>query len=251
MGESDEQLWGLVLELSAQLSANQRECDSIRLKLHQVRGQVMHATTGYALRRFNVDLSQETFTSQVERLNAQLVLENQMLAHEARQLGTLLRETETTLETVMSKFRAFSHAAQRYGLDLNAYYEQRLNDESAQREMVERMSEEKRNVAIERLGELVHGTLSVLDDENGASQESLEGAIEIERLRTENNVLRGLLDMQRSIPPGTNGSESVQDVPAGLASTIAVAQGAAAGAAESAAAAVKNTSSIDEVDTTR
>ena len=248
MGEADEQLWGLVLELSAQLSANQKTCDSIRSQLHQMQGQVMHATTGYALRRFNVDLSQETFTSQVERLNAQLVVENQTLAHEARQLGTLLRDTENTLETIMAKFRALSHATQHYGLDLNAYYEGRLDCETKKRDEIERAGEEQRNSAIKRLGELIRGTLGVLE---GDDADSLEGATELERLRVENGVLRGLLDMQRSIACSPEPSTSVQDVPAGHASTDAVAQGAAVGHAASAAAASKTSTSVDEVDASR
>lgn len=41
-------------------------------------------------------------------MNAQLVVENQTLQHENRQLSVLLKDYETTLEQVMSKFR--SHA---------------------------------------------------------------------------------------------------------------------------------------------
>ncbi|WFD35240.1 hypothetical protein MCUN1_002091 [Malassezia cuniculi] len=247
MGEADEQLWGLILELSAQLSANQKTCESIRSELNQMQGKVMHATTGYALRRFNVDLSQETFTTQLERLNAQLVIENQTLAHEARQLGALLRETENTLETVMAKFRAFSHATQRYGLELNAYYEQRLGDEAAKRDSLELSGEEQRNDAIKRLGDLVQRTLGVLDSEDG---DELDGATELERLRVENGMLRGLLDMQRSMSLPEEPATSVQDVPAALASTDAVAQGAAAGdaASKEAAAASDTLATVDEVD---
>lgn len=83
-------------------------------------------TSGFVLRRFNVDLSKgelchslrgvalylckpsETFESELERKNAQLIIENQSLLHENKQLNTLLKEYETTLETVMSKFRNHS-----------------------------------------------------------------------------------------------------------------------------------------------
>ena len=39
-------------------------------------------------------------------MNASLLLENQGLMHENKQLGSLLKEYEQTLETVMAKFRS-------------------------------------------------------------------------------------------------------------------------------------------------
>jgi hypothetical protein len=38
-------------------------------------------------------------------MNAQIVIENQTLLHENKQLSILLKEYEGTLETVMAKFR--------------------------------------------------------------------------------------------------------------------------------------------------
>lgn len=38
-------------------------------------------------------------------MNAAIVIENQTLQHENKQLNGLLKEYETTLETVMTKFR--------------------------------------------------------------------------------------------------------------------------------------------------
>lgn len=77
------------------------------------------------LRRFNTDLSQgstgssnaacliilrvplaEVFESELERMNASLIIENQTLLHENKQLNSLLKEYEQTLETVMTKFRS-------------------------------------------------------------------------------------------------------------------------------------------------
>lgn len=49
-------------------------------------------------------------------MNASLVIENQTLQHENKQLSVLLKEYEQTLETVMSKFR--SHAVSN-SVDLN------------------------------------------------------------------------------------------------------------------------------------
>ena len=47
----------------------------------------------------------ETFESELERMNAQIIIENQTLLHENKQLSILLKEYESTMETVMSKFR--------------------------------------------------------------------------------------------------------------------------------------------------
>lgn len=44
-------------------------------------------------------------------MNASLVIENQTLLHENKQLGSLLKEYEQTLETVMAKFRSQSVCA--------------------------------------------------------------------------------------------------------------------------------------------
>lgn len=92
--------------------------------------RAQHVSTGLTLRRFNVDISKgasscrhhriskelsgdgtnftETFESELERTNAQIVIENQTLLQENRQLSLLLKEHEQTMETIMSKFR--SHA---------------------------------------------------------------------------------------------------------------------------------------------
>jgi hypothetical protein len=48
----------------------------------------------------------EVFESELERMNASLIIENQTLLHENKQLNSLLKEYEQTLETVMTKFRS-------------------------------------------------------------------------------------------------------------------------------------------------
>ncbi|WFD24366.1 hypothetical protein MEQU1_003065 [Malassezia equina] len=196
-GDPSERLWSLVLDLSAQVTANQKLVESLKKQLEDLQGQAIHDKTGYALRRFNVDLSQEAFLTQVERLNAQLANENTMLSHESKQLGTLLRECESTLETVMGKFRAFSHAAQQHGLDLSAYYESRLE---AQTRKVDAASERESHAVFnmhQRLGDLVRGALQSFDREDElGSGPSLEQATELEHLRQENETLRLLLGMR-------------------------------------------------------
>jgi len=47
----------------------------------------------------------ETFESELERMNAHFIIENQTLLHENKQLSLLLKEYENTMETIMTKFR--------------------------------------------------------------------------------------------------------------------------------------------------
>lgn len=47
----------------------------------------------------------EEFHSELEKFASHLILENQSLQHENKQLSALLKEYENTLENVMSKFR--------------------------------------------------------------------------------------------------------------------------------------------------
>ena len=56
----------------------------------------------------------EVFESELERQNAQIVIENHSLLHENRQLSMLLKEYEHTMETIMSRFR--SHAVRAINL---------------------------------------------------------------------------------------------------------------------------------------
>lgn len=48
----------------------------------------------------------EVFESELERMNASFIIENQNLLHENKQLNAMLKEYEQTLDTVMAKFRA-------------------------------------------------------------------------------------------------------------------------------------------------
>ena len=87
--------------------------------------------SGCSLRRVNIDLSKgeryrvhdcerdlclthlphchavpsEVFESELERANAQIIIENHTLMQENKQLSALLKEYEETMETVMTKFR--------------------------------------------------------------------------------------------------------------------------------------------------
>ncbi|KAG8707570.1 hypothetical protein FRC09_001750 [Ceratobasidium sp. 395] len=116
-------LWSLVCELSEQLNNNKAVAASLQAQANTLKSQAIHNGTGFALRRFNTDLSKEVFETELERMNAAIIIENQTLQHENKQLNTLLKEYETTLETVMAKFRSQAHAAQQHELNLTRHYE--------------------------------------------------------------------------------------------------------------------------------
>ncbi|WVQ75551.1 hypothetical protein IAR50_005178 [Cryptococcus sp. DSM 104548] len=115
-------LWSLVGELSEQLSNNRALVTQLKARADNVQGQAVHVGTGFPLRRFNVDISAEEFQTELEAFSSHLVLENQQLQHENKQLNALLKEYEQTLETVMGKFRGIAHTSQQHDLSLHSYY---------------------------------------------------------------------------------------------------------------------------------
>ncbi|KAM0791232.1 hypothetical protein ACM66B_005713 [Microbotryomycetes sp. NB124-2] len=125
-GSELDRLWALLGELSTQLSHNRLQTEELQQRAEELKNQAVHTQTGFTLRRFNIDVSQEEFESELERLNVQLVLENQNLQQENRQLSALLKDYESTLDTVMAKFRAYAFATQQHHLDLVRHYENML-----------------------------------------------------------------------------------------------------------------------------
>ncbi|WWC91165.1 uncharacterized protein L201_006106 [Kwoniella dendrophila CBS 6074] len=119
-------LWGLVGELSEQLASNRALVTQLKSRSDNVKGQAAHVGTGFPLRRFNLDISNEEFQSELEAFSSHLVTENQQLQHENKQLNALLKEYEQTLETVMGKFRGIAHSSQQHDLSLHSYYTQLL-----------------------------------------------------------------------------------------------------------------------------
>ncbi|WWC63985.1 uncharacterized protein I303_106591 [Kwoniella dejecticola CBS 10117] len=115
-------LWGLVGELSEQLANNRALVTQLKSRSDNVKGQAVHAGAGFPLRRFNLDITNEEFQTELEAFASHLVMENQQLQHENKQLNALLKEYEQTLETVMGKFRGVAHSSQQHDLSLHSYY---------------------------------------------------------------------------------------------------------------------------------
>ncbi|PWN35816.1 uncharacterized protein FA14DRAFT_160812 [Meira miltonrushii] len=168
-GEELQRLWTLVSELSSQLSANQQLCQSLQAQADELKGQALHSGTGYTLRRFNLDISKEKFESELEKVNSQLVMENQQLAHENKQISILLREYESTLETIMAKFRSFSHATQQHTLALTSHYETLLSNNAYEVANADLRANTAFSEHLSHLGSLVR--LALRDFEGEANEE--------------------------------------------------------------------------------
>jgi len=148
-------VWQLVAELSEQLNANRAATAALQAQAGVLKGQAIHNGTGFVLRRFNTDISKENFESEVERMNAALVIENQQLQHENKQLNVVLKEYEQTLETVMSKFRSQAHAAQQHELTLTRHYESLLMSRESSSLNQDLTSSTKLSASLSRLSSLI------------------------------------------------------------------------------------------------
>lgn len=205
----------MVQELSEQLAHNQKLVSTLQNQTGTLKGQALQNGTGYSLRRFNVDLSQEVFESELERANAQTIIENQTLVHENKQLSMLLKEYEQTMDTVMTKFRNHALAAQQHELTLRRHYETlwlsraavSVNGDIASNshisESLHRLTENLRKLLRSLGGEDPEASndtdekpltelVNYLDDESREDW-SVEREAEIARLEKENEELRKML----------------------------------------------------------
>ncbi|KAI0001765.1 hypothetical protein BJV77DRAFT_1155139 [Russula vinacea] len=98
--------WQIINEISEQLTHNQKFTASLLSQTESVKAEAGNSKSDYTLRRFNVDISKENLESELERTNAQIIIENHTLLQENKQLSLLLKEYEQTMETIMSKFHS-------------------------------------------------------------------------------------------------------------------------------------------------
>lgn len=165
-GDEVSQLWALLGELSSQLKINREAAAVLQSQADDLKGQLHHARTGYALRRFNVDVSKEVYSSELERLHVSLVRDNNTLSYENRQLMLLARDYHQTLEQVMTKFRAFCHATQSHVLNLTAHYERQLSAQSYHQAHDALYASTSSTATLEHLGTLVRRALRVAEGED-------------------------------------------------------------------------------------
>ncbi|KAM5536005.1 hypothetical protein V8D89_010263 [Ganoderma adspersum] len=115
--------WQILHELSEQNALNHKIAASLASQAHSLKGDAANIASGFSLRRVNVDISKEAFESEIERQNAQIIIENHTLLQENKQLSALLKEYEETMGNVMSKFRNHAFAAQQHELTMTRHYE--------------------------------------------------------------------------------------------------------------------------------
>ncbi|KAF9077604.1 hypothetical protein BDP27DRAFT_1208716 [Rhodocollybia butyracea] len=227
-GSGDEitQLWAVITDLSEQLNQNRSTSVSLYAQAGGVKNQALHSQTGFVLRRFNADQPREVYESELDRMNMVMSAENQSLLHDNKQLNTLIKEYEQTLDTLMSTFRNRAQTVQESELSLIRHYESnllQLEEENSSKELeastrisesISRMSEVLRNCLREVAGERTsrRDTLGgeydpdLLEREpwqsmNAAQAEwALEREIELARLERENEELRALITAGQAIP---------------------------------------------------
>ncbi|KAH8824892.1 hypothetical protein DL96DRAFT_1500342 [Flagelloscypha sp. PMI_526] len=119
-------LWGLITELSEELNRNRHLAVSLYTDTGNIKNQALHSQTGFVLRKYNMDKTQEQYEAELERMNKAMSAENQGLAHDNKQLNVLIKEYEQGLEVVMSDFRNRAQDVQSRELSLIRHYEEQL-----------------------------------------------------------------------------------------------------------------------------
>ncbi|KAJ7269320.1 hypothetical protein B0H12DRAFT_1095213 [Mycena haematopus] len=159
-------IWQIVHELSEQLAQNQKATSALQAQAAALKNQATHTGTGFVLRRFNTDIANETFESELERMNAQIVIENQTLLHENKQLSILLKEYESTLDTVMVKFRNHALATQQHELNLTRHYEALLLTRETQNLSMDLASGTDLARSLQHVSQLLRGMLRSMAGED-------------------------------------------------------------------------------------
>ncbi|KAF8916995.1 hypothetical protein CPB85DRAFT_232364 [Mucidula mucida] len=194
------QLWNLILELSEQLNQNRQLSVSLHSQVGSAKNQAVHNKTGFVLRRFNLDKSQDVYDDELQKMNNAIRDENTGLQHDNKHLNTLIKDYEQTLESLMSNFRNRAQDVQERELSLIREYEERLlalEEQNAARDLATSTTVSE---AIARLSYIMR---QVLHHESGedtdpvdavaAAEYAMEREIELARLEKENEELRRML----------------------------------------------------------
>ncbi|KDQ62562.1 hypothetical protein JAAARDRAFT_54489 [Jaapia argillacea MUCL 33604] len=161
-------VWGLISELSEQLTQNRSLSAALHAQLGKVKTQAIHSQTGFVLRRFNQDKPRETYEAELERMNSAMSAENQALLHDNKQLNALIKEYEQTLETVMSTFRTRANEVQEHELSLIREYETRLVAQETEDLNAELASSTQLSESLSRISTLLRQVIRLTNGEDGA-----------------------------------------------------------------------------------
>jgi hypothetical protein len=154
----------------------------------------------------------EAFESELERMNAHFIIENQTLLHENKQLSVLLKEYENTMETIMAKFRNHAVrpiialyylslmgetikqlAAQQHELTLTRHYEGLILACDSQNQFNDLATETQTAISMQRLAQSLRGLYRSM---TGEDPEPADDSVE----DTEVDV-QSLLDALTENPP--------------------------------------------------
>ncbi|KAG5652890.1 hypothetical protein H0H81_003254 [Sphagnurus paluster] len=204
------QLWALIQELSEQLNQNRSISVSLHAQAGKIKNQAVHSQTGFVLRRFNLDKTKDEYDSELERMNASMIAENQGLQHDNKQLNTLIKEYEQTLESLMSQKDVQERELsliREYETKLLARQEEFVNHDlstsTAVSDSFARISHLLRQCLRSLGGEDADSPTTRIDDEEdrepwtiaAASDHALEREIELARLEKENEELRRMMGL--------------------------------------------------------
>ncbi|EIM22876.1 hypothetical protein WALSEDRAFT_59657 [Wallemia mellicola CBS 633.66] len=202
-------LFELISQLSEQLGQNRLACHSLQQQADELKEQALHTVSGFALRRYNTDITKEQFEMECERMNAHLMTENQNLQYENRQLTSLMKEFESTVDIIMDKFRIQSYSTQQHELSLVRYYEELLEQSEESMEQNNLNLELNYSNLFQRLSELVVKALRSLEGES----EDMEYKTRICQLEEENRTLRTLLGLALEDQPASPDKQDKLQLP--------------------------------------
>ncbi|KAI0684923.1 hypothetical protein BC835DRAFT_1421790 [Cytidiella melzeri] len=121
-------VWSLLNEVSEHLAQNRNTSIGLHSLAGGVKTQAIHSQTGFVLRRFNLDNLSfiDEYNAELERMNAQMIVENNTLQNDNKQLNALIKEYEQTLENVMGTFRTQANEVQQRELTIVRDYERKI-----------------------------------------------------------------------------------------------------------------------------
>ncbi|KAH8997446.1 hypothetical protein EDB92DRAFT_1813876 [Lactarius akahatsu] len=182
--------WQIISDISDQLAHNQKFASSLLSQAESLKADAGSLKSESTLRRFNVDISKDAFLaealeSELERSNAQIIIENHTLQQENKQLSLLLKEYEQTVETIMTKFRSHTVAAQQHQVSLTEYYDLLLAHEPPP--PAEPANNPTLNIALHRLNRALQAALhSIGGDvpgETSLTSEDADASAEVDDLQ--------------------------------------------------------------------
>ncbi|CAG8444144.1 14351_t:CDS:2 [Ambispora leptoticha] len=196
--ETLNRTWHLVAELCAQLANNREQIKSLEQQVVELQnradgftGPLIRASIrGKSMRNFlSISVSKlappfESGTSEIERQNVRLIYENQQLNEENASLSSLVKEYETTLQVMMSKFRVQAHEIQQSKLQMQREYESLLEEERKKNAQIS-LENMQLHSHLSAIGNLVRQAYDVQTD--------LDTEILLESLCIENLGLREML----------------------------------------------------------